>query len=678
MNASMYSLSTFEVQETECSCKFAVDDTIGEVKCYWQEDYLLQYISVTSSTFSVAHAIVTNGYQDLLQHRLSRAGYILFYCFTLISIMFGSTVGIYHIYMAALQETPWMFLLILALLLRIAPINIWARVLSKIFPIFQLSPKWFSFLPKHLPTTIMVCSLFWFLAFIRGFEGGANILKNLSRDVYGRSYDYPFQVMYPSFALRSSCMGLNTTFDCHRLRGWIDSTSASQVVERIYPSYLNKYEDLNGEERKDAVLNELEAINYFDNNVPELRLWYGNYRFLDPFYRSVSQFHLIDFTMLMVLAFSLTLVVESSIKAKMVPIIVLLAQVTPMMSQIVRFDKTDVISFISMLVVSAILITICIAIFYFFIRFRLYGRSSWYLAWIRLSLYFPFFFIPVQFLSFSYTSHLFFYGLFNQMVEFCTQSRSRHEMDTVYISEVSLENQAFLLAAQILSPAQITFVDRVLAMEKNLFKTNFWSILLEVYFAVLVVAVSLPLLAILSFETMAVARLGSASRHCLRFWLFAIFGISLAVYPLGLSAVHPRYSMFWSWWDLRVGSWLYETMKWMTGFQVTVFLREHVTLEWLDLDATNATTQEIMLSHLRGRMGPMIHSMDTMRSCGYGYFKPAFILFREIGQYTAEIRSQYMVLNKYLLYGHFNYGTLVLVALFIGAYFIVGDENGAG
>ena len=136
-NASVYSLSSFKIQEKECSCKFAIDDTTGELKCYWQEDYLLQYLSVVSSTFSVAHAIVTSGYQDFLHNHLSQAGSMLFYCFTMVNVMFGSTMGIYHIYMVAMQYTPWMFMLTVPLLFRIAPINIWVRVLRKIFPILH-------------------------------------------------------------------------------------------------------------------------------------------------------------------------------------------------------------------------------------------------------------------------------------------------------------------------------------------------------------------------------------------------------------------------------------------------------------------------------------------------------------------------------------------------------------
>ena len=607
---------------------------------------------------------------------ISKAGFNLFHCFALINIMFGSTVGIYNIYMAALQKTPWMFLLILPLLLRIAPINIWARVLSKIFPAFQKSPEWFSFLPRHLPTTIMVCSLFWFLGFIRGFEGAANILKNVSRDIYGRPHDYPFQVMYPSFALRSSCIQRKSMFDCHRLRGWIDTTSASRVVKHIYAALIDQYENEYVADRKNQVLRELESITFYDSSVPELRIWYGNYSFLDPFFRIVSLFHFIDFIMLLILGFFIISVVESGIKAKLVLAIVLLLQITPMMSQIVRFDQTDLISFISMLVVWAIVGITIIAIFYFLLHSWGCRRSFWFQLMAKFFLYFPFILIPIQFLAFSRTNHVFFYASYDQMVELCEVSKFHHHEDMIYVNDMSIENKAFLSAQQILSQDQISFIDQILTTENDLFTTSFLNVLLEVYFAVLVLVVSLPLLAIVSFETMAVARFSALFSRRFLFFLYTMLGLGIAVYPLYLGAVHPRYAMFWPWWSLRLTDSEKDTLKWTTDFRETFRIRERdVSFDWLDLDGTNSTLKEMMLSHLRGRMGGLIHSIYGMRGCGFGNFLPGYILYHKIAQYTAELRLQYIVLNKYLLYGHFNYGTFVPLALFLGAYLFVGDKK---
>ena len=99
-----------------------------------------------------------------------------------------------------------------------------------------------------------------------------------------------------------------------------------------------------------------------------------------------------------------------------------------------------------------------------------------------------------------------------------------------------------------------------------------------------------------------------------------------------------------------------------------------LSTEWLDLDATNSTLRETMTSYLRGRIGGMIHSLDGMRGCGYHSSIPGAFYYRIIIQFLAEIRSQYIVLSKYALYRHFNYGTFIPMAIFLGAYLLIRDE----
>ena len=118
IKATLYSLESFEATGTECQCELKkVDDYIPEIKCSWPIDLgdSFKYVSVALSTFSIAHAILSYGYKEIVYDLLSSKKRILFQGFGLLNLMYGMTIGVYQVYIAGMTKTPWFFLLVFPL-----------------------------------------------------------------------------------------------------------------------------------------------------------------------------------------------------------------------------------------------------------------------------------------------------------------------------------------------------------------------------------------------------------------------------------------------------------------------------------------------------------------------------------------------------------------------------------
>ena len=70
--ATLYSLQPFKALEEKCTCKMEVfDGKWPEVKCFWEIDEILTYISLATSTVSIAYAVIQSGYYSFVQKSTS-------------------------------------------------------------------------------------------------------------------------------------------------------------------------------------------------------------------------------------------------------------------------------------------------------------------------------------------------------------------------------------------------------------------------------------------------------------------------------------------------------------------------------------------------------------------------------------------------------------------------------
>ena len=242
LNSSLYSLKTFQALHTDCSCALLTKDYgHPEIKCSWKMDTqdVFKYISVASSTFAIAHTILNHGYKDFIPEYTSVGKRQIFYCYGVINLIYGITIGVYQVYIAGLTKTPWLFLLILPLILRIAPINVWFQILSNILPIDKVA-QLFGSLTKGFKVSTMICSMFWFLGLTLGLESLADLLTSISRHIYGKARNYPFESVFPSIDVRTSCISTQgkVLFDCYRHNGWIDEATGDKVMQHVYPNYF--------------------------------------------------------------------------------------------------------------------------------------------------------------------------------------------------------------------------------------------------------------------------------------------------------------------------------------------------------------------------------------------------------------------------------------------------------
>ena len=71
INASLYSLESFERLESPCHCNVTDETRWPEIKCYWQDYDIYKYISLALSTFSISHTLMMNGYMEIFPSSLT-------------------------------------------------------------------------------------------------------------------------------------------------------------------------------------------------------------------------------------------------------------------------------------------------------------------------------------------------------------------------------------------------------------------------------------------------------------------------------------------------------------------------------------------------------------------------------------------------------------------------------
>ena len=674
INATLYSLESFEATGTECQCELKkVDDYIPEIKCSWPIDLgdSFKYVSVALSTFSIAHAILSYGYKEIVYDLLSSKKRILFQGFGLLNLMYGMTIGVYQVYIAGMTKTPWFFLLVFPLILRMAPINVWYRIFSEIFPILK-SVRYFSCLPIRFKTGVMVCSLFWFAGLTLGLNSLADLLRKLSRDVHGKATSFPFESVFPSIDLPTKCIGMEQRelFECFQFRGWIDESMGRNLLERAYPKYFvsaTKPDIRNFDEKDfDRVM---DGMTYFENLVPSLRMMFGNYWLWDLIFAKSKDFLFIDFVLVSIFALLLILSATISLKEKVATFLILTLQISPL-PVLYRRDEANIIGATLALMVAAFAV-MTVVITVGFLRGR-NGLSSMAHSFLKWSCLFSFILIPFYSYVESFYAYQNFRQTFAKFRDFCLVSEDQRE-NVMY-----MEARQFIFYGPFLSPRQLEFIDSLKSLEIMLFKANYFSVFCAIFGPILWVAASIPLLSMVAVSVSTSARF----RRSGNVWFHGFFIASTLGASLYLTKMKPRHVEVWDWSSLKNLELKYFRFELNLIFKLYGIDLEtihptnqeemHFALNEVDLETTNSTVREAMLYQVRNRLGPIIHDVYGLNGCGFLSFNVPHTFYLSIvsGAFF-DLRAQYIALSLFRGYPDMYFLILIPCSILLGTYFFV-------
>ena len=274
----LYNLDSLQILKENCTCLVQRKNMLHfEVRCSWKVTDWFTYVSLASSTISIALAIIQQGYIHVLLKKSTPVLSKICLCFfSMMSQVVGLSWGLYLIYMISLQHSLFFMVLFLLLLLRLAPFQIWGSILAQVNPDFFLVKSSFSWLSGRTKRALSVSTPFWFPSLIRGFRVLAGIISHLFRTMSGQEEEKLFQSILPSFTLRRICHEGANMFGCINFNGWIDEPQMMRIIERVYPKFVRGHfnRTVNGEIfRKEEVFGEYEG---------KMRIFIGNHNILEP------------------------------------------------------------------------------------------------------------------------------------------------------------------------------------------------------------------------------------------------------------------------------------------------------------------------------------------------------------------------------------------------------------
>ena len=553
MNATLYSLPSFEVLDLSCDCKLVYNSGYQAIKCSWEIDNYFKYVSVALSTFSVAHAITLRGYLNCLPGDISVVKKGLFYIIGVTSVAYGSTIGIYQVYMAGLTKTPWFLLLIFLLFLRMAPLEIWNHLLRSMLPSVQypkcrLCPN----LSLATKNVTMIISLFWFWGVTRGLECLANLLTELSQDLFGANGNYPFASVYPSINLRYSCIMRTSWFDCYQLNGWIDVSTAAALVEHVYPILS-----------QEIVGSRIDQLVPLKNKAPMLQILYGNHLFLDTFSRDNDIFHSVDIFLLYLFSFFLLFLSERSKNERFCTHILLMLQNSLVLLQLsIGRETSQLVGVVATLPVVAFATTTVIAFIVESIKRSVPSRICQYL--MKYVLYTLLILIPIYLVK----THLMnpsdaqvnVENALRVFVESCQEmerdgdggggssSGSGSKDELVNDHRISHQDSVVSLSSR---DSQAKHISVLKTLESEFFASSYSYAFWEIYHPILLVLVLTPLACLTSFDVVSIFKHNINDNNkrgrFARLSLLAMSVASAAVLPLYLTAIKPRFLWAWDW-----------------------------------------------------------------------------------------------------------------------------------
>ena len=665
LNTSLYSLDTLEALDTECSCELEKgEDLISNVKCSWQMDLrdCFKYVSVGTSTFSIAYAILCHGFLDIVPRHLAIRKSFLFYGFGLLNLIYGMTMGAYHVYIAGMTKTPWFFLLIIPLILRIAPVNVWYNIFSEIFPKLK-SARPLSFLPERVKVALMVCPLFWFVGMALGFDTLVALITNLSEDLYGRATKPPFESVFPSLDARTNCIAeeRKKNLDCYKLNGWIDKAMGEAIIDRVYPRYFTinynteaYFLDFFGATDFHHVLL---VLAFWDNNSPRLRMMFGNHWLWDPIVKYGKNILLADFILVFIFAQFLIFSSTVSLKEKVAILLISLLQISPL--PMLYLNDESLISGI-VLPLTIVSFAIITAIIIHDIVCRRSGLSSRTITILKWVLRFPFLLVPF-FVESVFSAHQNIDRVFTEIQDFCLASGDLVESVHFMIGS-SFDESPAIDESQM--PNGFHFIKTLQSLETRFYHANYFGVFTAIYNPVLLVSAFVPLLASVADSLLRNLRL---RKKCGRFWFLSVLIVTTFMSTLYLSSMKPSHLYAWDW---RNGSvWnhvpVHLNMKWINTSRYL-----------LDLEQTNQTHKEAMLYQIRKRIGPTIHHINGLTGCGYmrsdgvrfqAFPQKSYLSMLELIFF--DLRAQYIGLSRYKVYPDIYSLVLIPCLIFLGAYF---------
>ena len=674
LNASLYTLDTFQKHETPCSCKFTkIETRWPEIQCSWEIHNIFQYASLASSTISISNAVMVSGYLESFEPSLTGKKKFMIHVFGLLNIIYGLTIGIYYVDLKSLTHTPWLFLLTFLLFLQVAPPPAWKKIVQQILPYFRPKKRQLvTVMPAQMKQTITVCSLFWFIGIAKGFAAIAHFLTSLSNSLNDKMNQYPFISVYPSIDLINVCADDKSPLPCYKLQGWIETSTALKIINNMYPDYGvagkvtgNISDDPQRYEK--IIVKEL----YAQTTVASTRVMLGNYSLMDFLAENTEIFLFFDVLLLMI--WSIILIFSSNflLKIHVKMLIVLLLQISPMF---LRFfvGESDLINILPLLVIFSFILTAIIT------WIRVYYRASKSLSKQIVTSVFSFLgfaLLPFLVKEVTIRIHSQFYDTYKFLSDFCFRNLD-FKTAAFYRTDRVFHKSIYNYLKYYFPPEFFDFIRDSLQLEKRFFYDNFLSVLMGVYEPIILGVACIPFLILVAVDAVILSR--SKSLICrvisrlLSIFCFILLPILFYVMkpvtftghdwvvPPGLEFVEDFYFTTYNP-QVTLGIWEYSRKHFYTK-----------PLNSIDEKVTNFTIDQVSR-----RFGPMFHGqVHGVATCAFGRTFMHPLLMYEQMKYVANcFRYQYVVLRRYLLYNEIYVLGLIPLGVFALVFIFFSDND---
>ena len=630
----MFSIQTFEALNETCNCEMEIADRKRAViKCFWAINEIGTYISLTASTFSIAYAVIRNGYVDfLLDDTCCGLSKVSFYVVGLFSQICGMTLGIYLIFIKSLKHSPYFFFLFSLLLVRIAPFNILYNILIKIFPGSSLHDKAFTYIPTRVKRTLVICSPFWFLGGIRGLCSSATLLNSISVVLRGHHEIEPFESVYPSVDLKVECRWSENIFGCIRFNGGIDKEYSDLIVQKIYPKYgLAANVTANS-------IDFLAKEAQFEDYNPSLRLYLGNYRILEPMYQFENAIHMLNFCSLLIFNELLIVSMRDSLKEKVIMSMIMIIQTCPLLINLFLLIDSDQANICAMLATITFMTTDIILLFVFC---RDAIRSVNIKAFVYLFTYLSVICIPALIACIQYrVSSIQYRELYFGVLVHCWRSNPERIRRTISFKSRHFNHERNLhIIKQILPKDTVQFILSLTERLRLFTQSSFQNAAWELYHPFMMCILLVPLTSLGFFD---LSRLKSAG--FIRNFIISIFvSTSVAVLPMMIYFYEPQrldgitwngiHQEIYDFTDLNNYRLGYTTAIWTSSTKVDI-----------DLATLTQVQTEWVLREVKSRLPELIENLMGLGGCGFESD------LRMVAEIFENFRYQYITISRYLLY----------------------------
>ena len=253
--------------------------------------------------------------------------------------------------------------------------------------------------------------------------------------------------------------------------------------------------------------------------------------------------------------------------------------------------------------------------------------------------------------------------VFGDFLSYCRDSQA-HWFDAKYVNDFVIEARDSLLSLKLLDEGQIHFVQSIQSFETRFFEANYWQVFCDVYSPILWLSASTPLLSLVTFHSFN-RPFFKKMKGCGQVLLFTFTGVSATAMVLYLTAIKPRFLRAWEWRAMDPG--FLEKFR----FDYTVWISNEVPKYMIDLDGINQTQLDFMVHQINHRLGPTIHGIYSMTSCGFMSQQFHENHLQVIAQIFFDFRNQYIELSKYGSYPDIYCFVLIPYAMVLATHLLV-------